>query len=201
MLTASGDKVAVSFVKYDGSDKPKKSPTLWEQFKALLSTPSGWILFWLNVILFVCGNYLLLVKLFKFGHNPDQVVEFNTQLLTAVITLITISNHPLLMYDLVSLLRGKPEGLLRTRYPWYRSRELQFKHLFSVLFFLNLNCFGQYGMTTSMWAFGPEDRPDIFLYTALPIAVIGVIVGQALNFRFKKLFSNPPLLSTNEEDR
>eukprot|EP00026_Physarum_polycephalum_P016846 Phypoly_transcript_17865.p1 GENE.Phypoly_transcript_17865~~Phypoly_transcript_17865.p1 ORF type:complete len:179 (+),score=13.07 Phypoly_transcript_17865:60-596(+) len=83
------------------------------------STPSGWMMFWLFLVIVAAGGALTLVMLFHVGHNQDFVVELSSQILNAIFTLMAVSNHPLRLWDLYNFMKGpipKNTHNLRKRY-------------------------------------------------------------------------------------
>ena len=165
-----------------------------------ISTKNMWIevtsqilngLFTLNALILHPGRVLFLIRIWKLKQELDKspsgaVLSMDNVALSRVLKHAPYSIESIRpISPLDTLDRPNITSITELKIDSVTILRQRLRYLMFLVLLMNLNCLAQYPITICMWAFRPDTRPNVIVYTFIPISFLSGAIGGWLMNRFK----------------
>ncbi|KAJ4971857.1 hypothetical protein NE237_004956 [Protea cynaroides] len=154
--------------------------SLWKICKEWIRNPMNMALFAWIICVAVSGAILFLVLTGMLNHvlpkksQRDTWFEVNSQIISALFTLMCLYLHPQRIYHLVLLCRWRPVDISKLRKSYCKNgtyKPNEWAHMLVVMVLLQVNCFAQYAMCGLNLGYKRSERPAIGVGLCLAVAI------------------------------
>ncbi|KAK8935117.1 hypothetical protein KSP39_PZI013857 [Platanthera zijinensis] len=156
--------------------------------KEWFKNPMNIALFIWILCVFISVNIMFMLTTGMFnGVLPEQSqrdnwLEASIHIINALFTLMSLYHQPKLLYDLVLLLRWRPEDVLKLRKSYCKngtSKPNEWAHMMVLVALLHLKCFAQYILFGITAGLTQQKRPAIALGLLISVAASTAVFSHA----------------------